>query len=206
MMQQNSFEPVSTTRALLDWLYDVKFSKHTVLLVVLCSMVYTIYRTEHWLAAEFGLALYVSLPAAIFVEALVLAASAYTFGALRAAFIAELREADSGRAWAGVIAGALVLLAAFVALLFMAWSDAWRLTGLVVPTLIMTLIQFSQMLLIIGMISSADLEERNRLRRQFADSRRADAQAAANECPHCYREIPPHNRKRHIDNCPMRPA
>lgn len=205
MMRNSTFQPVSATRALLDWLYDVKFSKHTVLLVVLCSMIYTVYRTEHWMQAEFGLAWYVSLPAAVFVEALVLAASAYTFGALRAAFIAELRGADTGRSWAGVVAGALVLLAAFVALLFMAWSDAWRLTGLLVPTLIMTLIQFSQMLLVIGMISSADLEERTRLRRQFADSRRADAQAAANECPYCYREVPPHNRKRHIDNCVMKP-
>lgn len=208
MMRQTadrSFEPASTTRALLDWLYDVKFSKHTVLIVVLLSMVYTVYRTEHWMAAEFSLSPLVSWPAAIFVEALVLAASAYTFGALRSQFIAELRGDDTGRSWAGVVAGALVLLAAFVALLFMAWSDAWRLTGLVVPTLIMTLIQFSQMLLVIGMISSADLEERARLRRQLADSKRADAQAAANECPHCYKEIPPHNRKRHIDNCPMRP-
>lgn len=206
MMRNSTFQPASAGRALLDWLYDVKFSKHTVLLVVLCSMIYTIYRTEHWLAAEFGLAWYVSLPAAIFVEALVLAASAYTFGALRATFIAELRNADAKRAWAGVVAGALVLLAAFVALLFMAWSDAWRLTSLLVPTLIMTLIQFSQMLLVIGMISAADLEERHRLRRQFADAQKEAAQTMANECPHCHKEVSAHNRKRHIDSCPMRPV
>lgn len=208
MMRQTadrSFQPVGTTRALLDWLYDVKFSKHTVLIVVLLSMIYTVYRTEHWMAAEFNLSALVSWPAAIFVEALVLAASAYTFGALRSAFIAELKGADARRSLAGVFAGALVLLAAFVALLFMAWSDAWRLTGLVVPTLIMTLIQFSQMLLVIGMISSADLEERARLRVEYADYQRTEAQAQANECPHCHREVPPHNRKRHIESCPMRP-
>lgn len=200
----HTFTPPSAARAVLDWLYDVKFSKHTVLIVVLLSMIYTVYRTEHWMAAEFGLAPIVAWPAAIFVEALVLAASAYTFGALRAAFIAELKGADSKRAYAGIIAGATVLLAAFVALLFMAWSDAWRLTGLLVPTLIMTLIQFSQMLLVIGMISSADLEERARLRQQYAGWEREAAQAAANECPHCHREVPPHNRARHIAACPMR--
>lgn len=206
MMRQSSFQPASTTRALLDWLYDVKFSKHTVLIVVLLSMVYTVYRTEHWLSAEFSLSALVSWPAAIFVEALVLAASAYTFGALRSAFIAELKGADGRRSLMGVAAGALVLLAAFVALLFMAWSDAWRLTGLIVPTLIMTLIQFSQMLLVIGMISSADLEERARLRVEFTSYKKDEAQALASECPHCHREVPPHNRKRHIDACPMRPA
>src|SRR5262249_11274997 len=104
----------------------------------------------------------------------------------------------------GVAAGALVLLAAFVALLFMAWSDAWRLTGLVVPTLIMTLVQFAHMLLVIGMISSADLEERDRLRQQFAAYKRETAQVAANEGPTCHREVPPHNRARHIAACPNR--
>jgi hypothetical protein len=206
MTTRATFQPRSAAQALLDWLYDIKFSKHTVLIVVLLSMVYTVYRTEHWLAAEFGLSWLVSWPAAIFVEALVLAASAYTFGALRAAFIAELKDADASRARLGIAAGALVMLAAFVALLFMAWSDAWRLTGLIVPTLIMTMIQFSQMLLVIGMISSADLEERARLRVAYADYKKEEAQAAANECPYCHKEVSAHNRKRHMDACPMREA
>lgn len=204
MITSRQYNPPSATRALLDWLYDVKFSKHTVLIVVLLSMVYTVYRTEHWMQAEFHLDPLVAWPAAIFVEALVLAASAYTFGALRASFIAELKGADDRRSYAGIFAGATVLLAAFVALLFMAWSDAWRLTELIVPTLIMTLIQFSQMLLVIGMISSADLEERDRLRQHYAGWQREAAQIAASECPHCHKDVPPHNRRRHIDACPMR--
>ena len=49
----DDFHPVNSFRALLDHIYDAKFSKLTVLSVVLLSMIYTVYRTQHYLIVEF---------------------------------------------------------------------------------------------------------------------------------------------------------
>jgi hypothetical protein len=98
----NNFKPGGSLKALLDQLYDIKFSKHTTLVVVLLSMVYTVYRTEHYLIAEFGLDHIVAWPTSLFVEALVLAAAAFTFCALRDAYLAELKGTDAKRSQIGV--------------------------------------------------------------------------------------------------------
>lgn len=206
------FRPTGTIKALLDQLYDVKFSKHTTLIVVLLSMVYTIYRTEHFLGVEFGLGWGVAWPTAIFIELLVMAAAAVVFGALRSAYIARLKSIDIGRAQFGVWLAYIALGGAFLALGFVAWSDAWRLTAQIIPSLIMTLVQGTQMLFIIGFISAADLDEREKLRKQFAGYQEAQVRAAeeearrkAEECPYCHKPVRANNRKRHITSCPAKP-
>jgi hypothetical protein len=102
MAATTQFRPAGTVKALLDQVYDIKFSKHTTLIVVLLSMIYTIYRTQHYLGVAFGLGDVVAWPTAIFIELLVMAAAAITFGALRHAYVAELKGQDAERAKVGV--------------------------------------------------------------------------------------------------------
>jgi hypothetical protein len=205
-IQATTFEPSrSGVKALLDQLYDVKFSKHTPLVVVLLSMIYTVYRTRDYLARTFRLADLIAWPTAVFIELLILAASAGVFIALRAAYVAELRQRDQGRSWVGVVIALLLLAAAFVALLIVAWADAYALTHDAAPALVMTLIQFSQMLLVCLFIMFADGEERELLRQQHASYQIATTQQRAGQCPHCRRAVTSNNRARHISVCPMRP-
>lgn len=198
------FRATSGVRALLEQVYDVKFSKHTPLIVVLLSMIYTVFRSADYLAHTFSLPWLVTWPTAIFIELLVLATSAAVFIALRAAYIAELKQQDADRAKWGVYVGFAVLFLAFLALLFVAGADAWQVTQAVIPSAIMVLIQASQMLLLIGFIIAADLDEREKLRIKYADHKRNEVQAAANQCPHCFREVSSNNRARHIASCPAR--
>lgn len=213
-MAQNTsnFAPGSNLKALLDQLYDIKFSKHTTLIVVLLSMVYTIYRTQHYLGQEFHLGSLVAWPTSIFIELLVLAAGAVMFGALRNAYIAELKGVDIDRAKIGVGIALVSLTGAFLALLFVAWSDAYLLTQQVGPALMLSLVQITQMLFIVGFITASDLDERERLRVQYRDyldqeqrAREEEAQRKARQCPHCFIDLTPNNRKRHIESCPARP-
>jgi hypothetical protein len=191
-------------KALLNQIYDVKFSKHTTLVVVLLSMIYTVYRTQHYLGKAFKLDAWVAWPTSIFIELLVLAAGAAMFGALRNAYIAELKAIDQQRAKVGVWLAGIALGAAFLALLFVAFSDAWLLTHEAVPTLIMAMVQITQMLFIVGFISAADQDERERLRVEYRDYQAETAQRLANECPHCHKPVAPNNRARHLQSCPMR--
>jgi hypothetical protein len=210
--QAQTWSPGSSVKALLDQLYDVKFSKHTPLVVVLLSMIWTVYRTYDYLGRAFKMPMAIALPTATFIELLILAASASLFIALRTVFIAQLRDLDRGRAWVGVGIAALALVAAFVALVFVAWADAWALTGEYVPSIIMSLIQVTQMLFMCGFIVAADSDEREKLRQQFEGHKRADDEAAratiqqrASQCPYCFRAMAPNNRARHMNNCPMKP-
>ncbi len=195
--------------ALLNTLYDVKFSKHTPLVVVLLSMIYTVFRSGDYLARAFSLPALVTWPTAIFIELLVLATSAAVFIALRAAYIAELKQQDASRAKLGFYIGFLVLGLAFLALLFVAGADAWEVTKQIVPTFIMVLIQGSQMLLLMGFIIAADLEERDRLRIEYANWQETQAEQAARskagKCPYCSLPVSPSNRARHMRSCSARP-
>jgi signal transduction histidine kinase len=205
-IQSAAFEPRhSSLQALLNQIYDIKFSKHTTLVVVLLSMLYTVYRTQHYLGTAFKLDTFVRWPTSIFIELLVLAAGAAMFGALRTAYIAQLKAVDADRAKVGVWTAGAALSVAFVALLFVAFSDAWLLTKEVIPTLIMAMVQVTQMLFIVGFISAADQDERAKLREQFQEYQQATATTIANSCPHCFKPVSPNNRARHIDSCPMRP-
>jgi hypothetical protein len=198
MAASATFHPSSNLRALLDQLYDVKFSKHTPLVVVLLSMVYTIYRTRHYLGTAFTLDAWVAWPTAIFIELLVLAASAAMFIALRGAFVAELKTTDEQRSRYGVYLALIALGLAFVALLFVAGADAWSLTKAYIPTFIMTLIQAAQMIFMMLFIIAADLDEREQLRQEYASWK-------AGTCPYCLQPVSPNNRARHIAACPNRP-
>lgn len=188
----------SGIQALLNQVYDVKFSKHTPLVVVLLSMIYTIFRSADYLDRAFHLEWYIAWPTAIFIELLVLATSAAVFIALRAAYIAELKDQDAQRSWWGVYIGFLVLGLAFLALLFVAGADAWAVTQALVPSFIMVLVQAAQMLLLIGFIIAADLEEREKLRDEYIDYQ-------ANCCPYCRKPVSANNRARHMNSCPMKP-
>lgn len=199
----------SGIQALLNQIYDVKFSKHTPLVVVLLSMIYTVFRSADYLARMFGLPEYITWPTAVFIELLVLATSAAVFIALRAAYIAELKQEDAGRAKIGFYVGFLVLGLAFLALLTVAGADAWQVTHDYLPTFVMVLIQAAQMLLLIGFIIAADLEERDRLRIEYADYQQQVAQQRARQlagqCKYCGVQVSPSNRARHERSCPAKP-
>lgn len=185
-------------QAFFNQIYEIKFSKHTPLVVVLLSMIYTVFRSADYLARSFKLPLVVTWPTAIFIELLVLAASASVFIALRNAYLAELKDQDVGRSNYGVYIGLVALGLAFLSLLFVAGADAWEVTQQLVPTLIMVLIQGSQMLFMLMFIVAADLDEREKLRADFIDYQ-------ASRCKWCKRPVSANNRSRHEDSCPMKP-
>jgi len=201
---EKAFTPQGGAWALLDQLYDVKFSKHTPLIVVLLSMIYTVFRSNDYLARSFRLPWLVTWPTAIFIELLVLAASASVFIALRNVYVAELKGIDIERSYWGLYIGFIALGAAFVALLFVAGADAWEVTRQVIPALIMVLIQGAQMLFMLGFIVAADQDEREVLRTLYADYQQTAAQIKAGQCPHCFKPVSSNNRARHIASCPAR--
>lgn len=186
-------------QAFFNQVYEVKFSKHTPLVVVLLSMIYTVYRSEDYLARVFDLPWYVTGPTAIFIELLVLAASASVFIALRNAYMAELKDQDTNRSNYGLYIGLTALGLSFLALLFVAGADAWEVTKQLVPSFIMVLVQGSQMLFMLSFIVAADLDEREKLRSEFIDYQ-------ASRCPYCKRPVSANNRARHLESCPMKPA
>lgn len=188
----------TSIQAFFNQVYDVKFSKHTPLVVVLLSMIYTVYRSEDYLSRVFNLPWYVTGPTAIFIELLVLAASASVFIALRNTYMAELKDTDAARSRYGVYIGMSALGLSFLALLFVAGADAWEVTHKLVPSFIMVLVQGSQMLFMIMFIIAADLDEREKLRDDLIDYQ-------ANRCPYCKRPISANNRARHMDSCPLKP-
>src|SRR5262245_4172539 len=203
-MTTTAFTPQSSAKALLDQLYDLKFSKHTPLIVVLLSMIYTVFRSADYLWRVFKLPWFVTWPTAGFIELLVLAGSAAVFIALRNMYVAELKGIDVDRSRYGLIIGYIALAAAFLALLFVAGADAYEVTHQIIPAFIMTLIQAAQMLFMLGFIVAADQDERERLRIEYADYRKQLTQAQANQCPHCFKPLSPNNRARHIARCPAR--
>jgi hypothetical protein len=127
------------------------------------------------------------------------------FIALRNLYIAELKQVDVSRAKVGLVIGFVALFVAFLALLFVAWADAYEVTRQYIPALIMTLIQAAQMLFMLGFIVAADQDEREKLRLEYADYQRITAQASAGQCPHCFKPVSSNNRARHIASCPARP-
>jgi hypothetical protein len=201
---ETAFKPQGGAEALLNQIYDVKFSKHTPLVVVLLSMIYTVFRSNDYLSRMFLLPALVTWPTAIFLELLVLAASASVFIALRSCYIAELKQQDVAQARAGLVIGFLVLFIGFVALLFVAGADAWEVTKQTIPSLIMVLIQAAQMLLMLGFIVAADIDEREKLRETYADYKRELTQQSAKQCPYCFNPVSSNNRARHIASCPAR--
>jgi hypothetical protein len=203
--QVRAFQPASSVKALLDLILEVKFSRHVPLVTILLSVLYATYRSAHYLTSAFHLPWYVAWPTSVFIEALVLAAGAAVFIAHREAFIAELCAEDTDLAAWGVRLSLTLLGIAFAALLGIAWADAWLVTEAHLPAAIMTLAQATQAGLIVQFVISALLDERSKLRKQYADWQRTSVQTAANECPYCRKMVAPNNRKRHMDSCPVRP-
>lgn len=199
-----NFQPQSGIRAWLDQVYDVKFSKHTPLVVVLLSMVYTVFRSADYLDRAFHLPWFVAWPTAIFIELLVLAASASVFIALRHAYIAELKDQDVKQSRYGLSIGYIALGLSFLALLFVAGADAYQVTQQIVPSFIMVLVQGAQMLFMLSFIVAADIDERGKLRIEYADYQKDQAQQSAGQCPYCFKPVSSNNRARHIASCPAR--
>ena len=199
-----TFKPQGGAEALLNQIYDIKFSKHTPLVVVLLSMVYTVFRTADYLTRVFHLPALVTWPTAIFLELLVLAASASVFIAIRNVYIAELKQQDVKQSKWGLAIGYIALALSFLALLFVAGADAWEVTQQAIPAFIMVLIQAAQMLFMLGFIVAADLDEREKLRIEYADHQQVTARLRADQCPHCFKAVSSNNRARHINSCPAR--
>lgn len=192
------FQPARGVEALLNLVYEVKFSRHVPLTVILLSGVWAIYRSAHWFTAEFHLPSFIAWPGSVFVELLVLAASALTFISFRAAYVAELRKEDTRMAQAGAYVALTFLGVSLAALLSIAWSDAWLMTGAVTPAAIMTLVQLGQSGMIGIFVINALLEERAALRIEHQSYQRG-------LCQWCEQPISANNRARHMASCPSRP-
>jgi hypothetical protein len=190
-LTNRTFSPQrNPVQALFDLIYEVKFSRHVPLTVVLLSAVYAVFRSQHYLSAAFKLPAYVSVPTAVFLELLVLGASAATFIAARAGYVAELKREDENLSLAGVTLALLSLIVAFVAMLGVAWADAQLVTNDAAAALLMTLAQATQGLFIVSFIIQALLDERARLRVEFARYQREQtaehrAQLRPFVCPFC---------------------
>lgn len=196
-----TFQPGSGIASLLNLIYEVKFSRHVPLSVILLSGIYAIYRSTHYFEAAFSLAWYIALPTAVFIELLVLGCGALVFITHRDAYVAELRQEDEGIARVGSYASLTLLGIALAALVGIAWADAWLVAGDYQPAMIMTLVQLGQSGMISTFVITALLDERAQLREQHADY----ARAALNACPYCQRPLLPNNRKRHMESCPAKP-
>lgn len=199
--------------ALLNKIYEIKFSRHVPLTVVLLSAVYAVYRSQHYLTNAFKLNAYVSIPTAVFLELLVLGASAVTFIAFRNGYIAQLKAEDQDLSNLGIIVALTSLTVAFVTLLGVAWADAWLVTKDYLGSFLMTLAQFVQASFIVGFIVNSLLDERAALRieyenyqklRRAAEDKEKEEKAVFNatHCPYCKRPVSINNRARHIRTCP----
>ncbi len=191
--------------ALLNKVYEIKFSRHVPLTVVLLSAVYAVYRSQHYLGEAFKLGVYVRIPTAIFLELLVLGASAVTFIAFRENYVATLKGEDEDLSRLGVNVALTSLAVAFAALLGVAWADAWLVTGDYLASFLMVLAQFVQASFIVGFIVTSLLDERAALRKEYADYKQDMARFNATHCPHCKAPVSPNNRARHISTCPAKP-
>lgn len=214
MTSLNNFAPRHNgVTALLNKIYEIKFSRHVPLTVVLLSAVYAVYRSQHYLATAFHLSPWVSVPTAIFLELLVLGASAVTFIAFREHYIATLKREDLDLSKLGVTVALTSLAVAFVTLLGVAWADAWLVTNDILGSFLMTLAQFVQASFIVGFIVNSLLDERATLRKEYEyyqrektsleDNERIEkAKFDATHCPYCHRPVTINNRTRHIRTCP----
>jgi hypothetical protein len=191
----------SPLAAFYNKIYQVKFSRHVPLTVVLLSGVYAVYRSQHYLSSAFKLSAFISVPTANFLELLVLGASATTFIAFREDYVAQLKKADQGLSYAGVQLSVTALVIAFIALLGIAWADAWIITQKLLPAVLMTLVQFVQAAFILSFIVNSLLEEREILRKEYEEHKRRRALA----CPYCDQTVSLNNRARHISTCPLNP-
>lgn len=188
----------SGVQALWNQVYDLKFSKHVPLFVILLSAIYAVYRSSHYLIKRFQLDPYIATPTALFIELLVLGAGALVFISQRHAFIAELENKDKDLAAWGVWASLSLLAVSFAALIGIAWADAWLMTNDGQASALMTLAQIAQSGMICVFVIIALLDEREDLRSEYTD-------ASARMCPYCKRSVTPNNRKRHMNSCPSKP-
>jgi hypothetical protein len=198
MSNPRTFNPGSDFAALLNRIYEIKFSRSVPLVVILLSGIYAIYRSMHYISSSFHLDWFIAAPTAISIELLVLGASANVFIQLRRDYVAELDKQDRGITQWGVHLGMLLLTIAFLALIGIAGADAWKLTQDYVATFLLTLVQIAQSGFIVSFVISALLDERDDLRSTYADlSRRT--------CPYCGVSVSPNNRARHMNTCPKKP-
>ncbi len=193
--------------ALLDIVYHAKFSKHVPLVMVLLFGVFAVWRTQHYIAAQITTLPVVSWSLAVSLEIAMIAAGALCFISMREAYVRELTAQDAERARFGVGVSFVMLAITTLALLILAGADGHMESGGNLPfVLLMLLVQFMQSCAVLVFINLADMEERDKLRKEYADYKATQAQRAATTCPHCHQPVTPNNRRRHIESCPMAPA
>jgi hypothetical protein len=203
--------------ALLNKIYEIKFSRHVPLVMILLFAVFAVWRTNHYVALQLNVGWVVSLSLAVCIELAMLAAGASCFISLREAYIKELRKEDNERAKIGVYAAFIMLGVTTLALVVLAGADGYlESNGNRIFVFLMLLIQFVQSCAIVVFINIADLEERAILRKQHVDYIRAlerqkeqEHEAfifkSVSECEWCHRPLHPNNRRRHMASCPMKP-
>lgn len=158
----------NVVKAVLTSIYNAKFDKLVPLAVLLLSIVYVIYRTGSYLSIALHLNGWIAWPTSVFIELLVLGSAAATLVARRYKYITELRQEDTNIAQVGVVLSIIMLVAAFLALLFIAWNDAFIESHKnYITALILSLVQVVQMLMTINLIVGADIDSRESLRNEF---------------------------------------
>ena len=178
--------------------------------MILLSGAWAIHRTMHFVMNSFQLDWQIALPAALFVEIIVLSTAALVFIQFRNVFIAELRDQDATIVMVGAWGGLILLGIALATLIGIAWADAMLITQATFPALIMSMIQIVQSGTIMIFISSALFEERHVLREQYKDLAEQLRQRQARErqecCQYCGYRCGSKNRVRHERSCSKNPT
>jgi len=199
------FQPESHLKALFDHIYEIKFSKHVPLVMVLLFAVFAVWRTNSYISTTMGVDWYISGSLAVCIELLLLASGAACFMTMRAAYIRELKQEDAERAKFGVWCAYAMTILASVVLVGIAGADgAKESSGNLAFIFIMIVLQLCQSCIIGVFINIADLEERDKLRLAHEAHKRALTRQSVNECPYCHCQVSLHNRKRHIKGCIVR--
>lgn len=210
--------------ALLEWLSHAKFSTHLPLIVYLGLMGLTGWRSYEVFNVLLKLPPAISVPSAIALEAMALAAIAITFNALRDSYIAELKGEDYKESIAGIVVGYILNIGVLVMLVLIALYDAQHKTNDPLGIAVMVIVQFCQALMTISLLVAGVLSERKNLRNQLAqweieeEQRQRDLskqrkeleertlQEEAGKCRWCKKPFTPNNIKKHTEVCLLNPV
>lgn len=209
--------------ALLEWLSHAKFSTHLPLIVYLGLMGLTGWRSYEVFNVLLKLPPAISVPSAIALEAMALAAIAITFNALRDSYIAELKGEDYKESIAGIVVGYILNIGVLVMLVLIALYDAQHKTNDPLGIAVMVIVQFCQALMTISLLVAGVLSERKNLRNQLElwqlqeEERQRNLvkqreqiedrskQENAGKCKWCRKPQLPQNMKRHLAACILNP-
>lgn len=199
----------------VGYLEILKFHTKTALMISMLLMVYTVTRTHHYMYTVMHYDNTVAWISAAGLELIIIACGGIVIAALYADYNAELNKIDRGRTIAFCVIGWLGLLLSFIGLGGLAYADAFQVTDNFWLASIGCLFQLGQMIIIIGFVLLADIDQREAIRSE----RKRKEKAARDEkllkktlnppktrpCVWCSLPMPLNNVKRHENSCCKNP-